>query len=303
MWIPESLPVRLKKFRMDRGLSQRRLALESQILQARISDFERGSRPPNLAALEALSKPLGFDLRDLAFRTRWEEPQRGRPNRQVETSILRRFSPDLDEIYLPPRKKDFAFHMAAVRDRFGAVLKVLEPRFDALPDRAGAEIFLRDLPVDSAEEAVLDLHTAGLAPVRTHLSPASLGFFAHAVIDPVTRVVVGHRRRPAFALQLDEALYVLLSHVAVRPADTAIMDRLVGVREGATSWIDMEVDGGGHDSRRDEQRAAAIGLPVLRVTTEMLHDPRFMTKVLWTLLWIHRNRFRGVVRTLRDSPP
>lgn len=299
MWIPESLPVQLQKLRKGRALSQRQLAVQAQVLQSRISDFERGLRRPNEAHLRALASALGADLPDLIRRTRWQPPERGRPPCDQETALLDLFVPDRDEIYVPPRKKDFAFHMAAVRERFAEVMAVLEPRFDALPDRLAAELFLGELPVDSADEAVFDIHLAAFGTSRAWLAPTALSFAAHAVIDPESRRVVGHRRRPTIGAQWERAAFAVVPQVAVRPAETAIMDRLVGVREGTTSWIDLEVDGG-HDSRRDEQRTAAVGLPVLRLTTEMLHDAQLIPKVLQTLLWMHRNSFRGVVRQLRS---
>jgi len=294
------MPVQLKKARQALGLSQHRLSAVTDILQARISDFERGRRTPDLRALQALADGLGFRLDDMVRRTAWTGPTPGRPSREQESALLLRFTPDLEQIYHAPRKKDFAFHMAAVRDRFAHVLAWLEPRFDARPDRQEVELFLRDLPVDSADEALFDLLAATFGGTGVRVAPAALRFCQHAVIDPESRVPVGHRRRVAFSMDFDDAAYVLIPQVAVRPRETIIMDLLVGVREGITTWIDLEVDGGGHDPRRDEERTEALGLPVLRVTTKMLQEAQFMKKTLRTLLWMHRNRFRGVVRELRS---
>lgn len=294
------MPVQLRKARQARGLSQRRLSAVTDLLQARISDFERGRRTPDLRALQALADGLGFRLAEMVRRTAWTEPNPGRPRRERESSLLLRFTPDLEQIYHAPRKKDFAFHMAAVRDRFAQVLAWLEPRFDARPDREEVELFLRDLPVDSADEALFDLLVATFGGMGVRVAPTGLSFCKHAVIDAETRVPVGHRRRVALSVDFDDAACVLIPQVAVRPRETIIMDFLVGVREGTTTWIDLEVDGGGHDPRRDEERTAALGLPVLRVTTKMLPEAQFMKRTLQTLLWMHRNCFRGVVRELRD---
>lgn len=299
MWIAESLPLQLQRWRQERGLSQRRLAADTGLLQARISDFERGVRTPGLEAMQALAGGLGLPLAEMARRTAWRKPKPGRPTRQRETGLLLRFTPDVDQIYRPPRKRDFAFHMAAVRDRFASVLAWLEPRFDARPDSREVELFLRDFPADSADEALFYLLAVTSGCTCLHVAPAGLGFFYRPVIDPGSRVVVGHRRRAALTLEFEGATIVLMPQVAVRPRETIIMDALVGVREGLTTWVDLEIDGGGHDPRRDDERTQALGLPVLRVTTQMLQEPDFMTRTLLTLLWIHRNRFRGVVRELR----
>lgn len=300
MWIPESLPMQLKKYREARGLSQRALAAQTGLVPGHISEFERGSRTPQEDTLSVLGGVLGFDPENLKRRTHWQAPAVGRPEGSAERLLLHRFTPDLRDLFHPRRRKDFAFHMAAVRDRFASVLQVVEPRFDALPNRQELELFLRDVPVDSADEAAFDIHVASMGVGPARVSPADLGFFAHAVIDPDRRVVVGHRRRPTFGLETPTATFAFQPQVAVRPADTIIMDMLAGVHEGTTSWVDCEVDGGGHDSSRDDARARALGLPTLRVDTEMLHDPEFGPRLLKTLLWIHRNSFRGVVRQLLD---
>lgn len=294
------MPIRLKRLREERGLSQQAVSLLAELTPARLSEYERGARTPRGEVLDVLGTILGFDPVDFKRRTAWEEPSTGRPQRGGERALLARFSPDLHALYHPPRRKDFAFHMAGVRDRFGEVLKVLGPRLDARPDRREAERFLRDFPADSADEAVLALHLAASCPRRARASPASLGFFAHAVIDPDRRVVVGHRRRLAFGTEFQGAVFAFLPQVAVRPEETIIMDLLAGVREGTTSWIDVEVDGSGHDPLRDKRRAELLGLPVLRLDSSMLFVKDFMPRYLRTLLWIHRNRFRGVVRELEQ---
>ena len=301
MWIPEALPVQLKKLRDSRGLSQASLSLQTGLAPSRISEFERGVRTPRDGVLEALSRVLGFDPGELKRRTSWEEPAAGRPENRDERHLLTRFSPDLRSPYHPPRRRDFAFHMAGVRDRFARVLRVLEAHLDDCPNNKELGLFLRDLPADSADEALLHLHLVACGSRTGRVSPASLGFFAHAVIDPISRQVVGHRRRPTVGMELAQATFALVPQVAVRPGDTVIMDCLVGIHEGSTSWVDLEVDGGGHDARWDEARTQSLGLPVLRVETEMLHDPHFARRLLRTLLWMHRNSFRGVVRKLSEA--
>ncbi len=55
----------LRRYRVERGLSQERLALETGIDRAYVGRIERGSENITIARMEALAAALGLEVRDL----------------------------------------------------------------------------------------------------------------------------------------------------------------------------------------------------------------------------------------------
>ncbi len=56
---------RVRKFRLEEGLSQEELAHEADSNRTYISDVERGGRNPSIIVVERIAKALGKSMGDL----------------------------------------------------------------------------------------------------------------------------------------------------------------------------------------------------------------------------------------------
>lgn len=65
MDIREKFGKRVKKFRLNEGLSQEELAHEADSNRTYISDVERGRRNPSILVVERIAKALGKSLGEL----------------------------------------------------------------------------------------------------------------------------------------------------------------------------------------------------------------------------------------------
>jgi transcriptional regulator with XRE-family HTH domain len=72
----ETIGLNLRRLRVERGLSQERLALASGIDRSYVGRIERGSENVTIDALEALATVLGVPVRQL-----FDEPSGGAPMR------------------------------------------------------------------------------------------------------------------------------------------------------------------------------------------------------------------------------
>ncbi|WP_316358588.1 helix-turn-helix transcriptional regulator [Devosia sp.] len=72
----ESIGLNLRRLRVERGLSQERLALASGIDRSYVGRIERGSENVTVEALEALTTVLGVPVRQL-----FDEPTDAAPAR------------------------------------------------------------------------------------------------------------------------------------------------------------------------------------------------------------------------------
>ena len=56
---------RVRKLRLEKGLSQEKLAFESKMHRTYLGSIERGERNPSLKNIEAIANALGVTLSDL----------------------------------------------------------------------------------------------------------------------------------------------------------------------------------------------------------------------------------------------
>ncbi|MBR3635577.1 MAG: helix-turn-helix transcriptional regulator [Lachnospiraceae bacterium] len=59
--------LRIKRFRMERGISQEELAFQVNTSSAYISNIENGHKRPSLSKLTEISEVLGVTLNDLIY--------------------------------------------------------------------------------------------------------------------------------------------------------------------------------------------------------------------------------------------
>ncbi|HXE73130.1 MAG TPA: helix-turn-helix transcriptional regulator [Candidatus Nitrosotenuis sp.] len=286
MKIPHSLSLLLRTLRRERGLSQRDLARLTGISAAKLCRFEKGERSPGRQELEELCEALDLSFERVVRGTLWEPPRRGRPARAVEKRVERVFASE--EFYALAGQRDFARRLAACRQQFPRRCAELEKVIDHRSDLGKVQRFLADLPCGSGCECLLVLQLVALGAVPARLSPLRLGFPDPRLRDPVSRAYVGHRLFPALVLELKGLLAVFFPQVPVRterfPCE---LDFLVAVHDGRASvWLNLEVDGPGHDGSRDLPRAEQLGLPTCRLSqAELTHPelPRILERDLRTL--------------------
>jgi transcriptional regulator with XRE-family HTH domain len=77
----EPIGARVKRLRIERGLAQDRLALESHVDQSGLSKFERGSRGVGEVPLRRIAQVLGLSFEELIagtdFGARWLNQRKG----------------------------------------------------------------------------------------------------------------------------------------------------------------------------------------------------------------------------------
>jgi len=75
----ENVGSKVRRLRMERGLSQDRLAIEAHVDQSGLSKFERGGRPIGPTPLRRIATVLGMTLEELVagtdFRTGQSTPE------------------------------------------------------------------------------------------------------------------------------------------------------------------------------------------------------------------------------------
>lgn len=100
-------------------------------------------------------------------------------------------------------------------------------------------------------------------------SPLLWGFDRHVLVDHHDRFL-GAAHLPCLLYDKEKVTFALWPQVRLRPADvTWCLDGLLFFRLGAQRrWLDMELDGGGHDPRNDLFRAYQLQLPEVRITGE-----------------------------------
>lgn len=65
MELVELLGVNVRRLRLEKGLSQERLALDAEMKRSYVSDLERGTRNPSVRALGRLALALGVEPHEL----------------------------------------------------------------------------------------------------------------------------------------------------------------------------------------------------------------------------------------------
>lgn len=243
----------LKETRTRAGRTQEQNACDTDIDRRRLSAFERGLASPTPQEREQLIESGHLDPEARheeraarSYKTRW---------RQKRLTMY--------------RKSDFPLEA-----RISAAVKIFGPlatqRLMRLGDgeqHAAYMHFLSNAVVDSGLEmyAWLSLAASGAQPIW--LSPASAGFRKWAVINPVNQEVLSDARFPAVEFQVSGVPAIAFPQITVSVRNSFYrMDALVGLRLGNKRvWLDLEIDGAGHDGTFDAEREERLGLVTVRV--------------------------------------
>ncbi|HXE72863.1 MAG TPA: hypothetical protein VNO81_09385 [Candidatus Nitrosotenuis sp.] len=174
-------------------------------------------------------------------------------------------------------ERDFARRLAACQLQFPQAFGRLQRALDARADRARVERFLVGFPCGSGHECLFDLCLLALNALPARLSPLRLGFADPRLQDPATRRYVGHCLMPSLVLYRPSLTEVYWPQVPVRTErQPYTLDFLVALHDGRNQvWLNVEVDGPGHEGSGDEDRARQIRLPTMRLRSETLLRPDF----------------------------
>jgi hypothetical protein len=230
----------LKAQRNTLGLSLRELALPTGIDWRRLSDFELGLRRPDADQAERLAQALSLQRNQVL-----EVPI------PFDGTVEKRFRER--HRWRVPADRPTSVRVAAAYAKYPEVMRRLA--FDAPP---WAETFMTHLVCGSAEELLHWQHCFTIDPKPARVRPQVAGYVAKHVVDPLSGESVGMHR--FHCLVIKGLLFIPQVSVKINK-QTFTMDALVKVGK---TWVNLEIDGPGHDTSRDALRTAALDMPTIR---------------------------------------
>jgi transcriptional regulator with XRE-family HTH domain len=273
---------RLKALRKHRNWSQRYVSRQIGMSQPRLSQIESGKRHPTEKEWQALQSFLNTASTPLPERLQLPYPSQAwavtRPEFLCATEV-----PLNARIY-------------RARKSFGALFDRLLDRVAAREDSSLSLRFLHDACLDSGDETTFWVAGLAVGGRACWYSPARAGFRKFPVVDgPQDRKVIGDLRQPC--LEILRSSYGLLLFPQLRLVTRRgfyRLDALVCVRQGRDRcWVNVEVDGGGHDGEFDFERQSQLQLPTIRLKKRQLADPDMFADLEKRLLAILQERKAG----------
>jgi transcriptional regulator with XRE-family HTH domain len=262
----QSIGNRIRKLRTERGLGQLELAQRAGIHNSRLSEFERGTRVPGDAHIEALARALGLEVDSVVRNTDWLSESQRAAVRSRSSRVAREFSRDF--AYRPPCDRDMSTQLRKAIARYPEVVYRLVELIRAREDGELQMRMLGTVVAGSSLEAVV--HAALLVVgVLVLVAPELLGFRKHPVVNPKTREGVGSQPVPAFRITACGRPCLLIPQVALACRKTTWTVDLLGAvidPRGRVFWFYVEIDGEGHDPRSDRIKEEDIDLPIIRLS-------------------------------------
>lgn len=257
----------LKDARTRLGLTQQDLAEQTRIDRWRISHFERGIGVPDPGEQRALCPVLELCSSALAHAA----PAGPRPRLADERKGLAPRTP-----YRMPRDRPSSVRYRAAWKAYPTFLRGLERQLQDREDSEWIRVYLREAVFDSGLEMMASLQLLGDGAKPGWVSPQTAGFSQLPIVDPKTREVTGHHPYPTLAWEG----CLLFPQVSLRARHLLTPDLLVGARTSkGVKWVDVEIDGRGHDPKFDDVRAQELDLPVVRFETKRVLDGSFLCEL------------------------
>lgn len=268
----------LKYERQQRGWTQRELGRRAGISRSVVSHLESGVKPPSSSERAGLVRALKLS-RDMLGEARPSGGRGGWPAWQ-STRLWEEFR-KRPERYRLDRERPNWFRLRAARKQYPALYDKL--LWQAL--KVHGRVVLRDLIhfgcIDSGLEAMAWLQLLVAGVIVSYVSLARLGWCRLPVLDYPGSQVVNDRLWPAFVFK-HPFLCALFPQVRLKPWESKAyrLDFLACVRwEDRLIWVNVEVDGAGHDPREDETRTQNLRLPRVQLTEEDILAPDFMARL------------------------
>lgn len=270
-----NIGAKIRQARETAQLSQLSLCEKTQISSARLSQFENGYRFPNRQEWERLSQSLF--LGPFPVRCKLPIPQK-------------RWAADSPLPASPERP--FAVRLAAAWSVFGEELEQLKALVRARKDFRMCYEFLESAGLDSGDEAFffLKLLAEGATPCAFSLLRA--GYRTYPVIEPSTKQVLGDVRHPCLELIDGRQDCLIFPQISLLVANRVYrLDALVCARcPQRRLWVDVEIDGPGHDFMQDRRREHQLKLPTVRLSRSELYAPNLAASLLTSIHQIRTER-------------
>jgi transcriptional regulator with XRE-family HTH domain len=270
---------RLRTLRGQKNRSQRYLSKQTGISQTRISQIEDGRQHPTKKEWEQLQRSLGAVATPLPVKL-----QRPYPNQAWATN-----RPELSWTVEAPVNA----RIYRARKSFGPIFDKLLSRVAGREDAPLSFRFLNDAGLDSGDEAAFWIHGFAVGGRACWYSPVRAGFRSLPIVDgPEERKVIGDLRHPC--LEILRANYGILLFPQLRLITRRgfyRLDALACIRRGRKRcWVNIEIDGGGHDGEFDAERESQLRLPTIRLRKSHLADPAMFASLEQRLLDILDDR-------------
>jgi hypothetical protein len=169
----------------------------------------------------------------------------------------------------------------AAKKSFGALAVRRATEAASLHDPVLIARFLSESSLDSGHEHRLwtDLMADGGAPCW--FRPLKAGFDALCVVDSSSKRNLSDRRLACLDLAGKIFDWLLWPQVTLDARQAYYrLDALACVhRDGERHWLNVEVDGEGHDSEFDERRALHLGLLTVRLKRADLATPHILERL------------------------
>lgn len=264
----ERIGHKIKRYRKRRDWTQVALAKAVGLDHRRISEWERGREWPQAFDLSKVADAFGIAIATLIKGTDWGSESRVSGFSRVFSSP--RWKPSKSRV------GESAQRFYRARLDFPELTRRLDQAIDESPHKESARLGETLLPLLSSREALLCLHLFAARGWVESLAPQLCGYISKPVIDPESKAVVGAIPLPALGVYLGAVPHLLFPNISIACGPSYFtLDFLVGVKKNrGVEWKNLEVDGEGHDSTGDRERARALGLPQCRVNVEQLqrHD-------------------------------
>lgn len=251
----------LRKNREAKRLSGRAVASLTGISQATLSRLENDRRPPTEAEWHTLRQHLALP----------KAPPREMPLPSAAT-IWRVPAPRLS----CTSPIGFSARAYRARESFGPIWKEQLALLESREDARLSWRFLNDSGSDSGPEAMFWVLLIATGARPCWYPPVKAGFRKFPIVDRSRkRRAAGDLRHPCLELRRDGYRLLLFPQVrVVTPQGLYVLDALVLFRRGRQrEWLNLEIDGSGHDGERDVARQEHLGLLTLRVCAAELRRP------------------------------
>lgn len=278
----------LKQARHARRWTQRELARRSGVPRSLISLYEINQRHPNPKYAARLETTLG--LRNGCLLPPTTKRPRGWP-RWKKTRFWNRFCPH-PKRHILERQRDNWYRLRAARKTDPVLYDWCMAQIRAQGHRPALAEFLRYMACDTGLEILSKLHLVALTAMLTYVPISRLGWDRLPIVVESTGDVVGHKHWPALVIE-KPMLIALFPQVPLKTAgkltptgenpkfDVVRVDFLACIRlPDGCHWVHVEVDGGWHASKLDDERAKEIGLPRVKLTEADIRAHDFLDRLV-----------------------
>lgn len=250
------------------GIPQKLLAERCGISAKRLHDLELCRRQCRPDEWKSIAKVLDLNPR------RFTDPppfRKARRNWRVRPPSLKRRS-----------ERSINARIWAAKRENPDLVHILLKRLEARGDSHFTHRFLREACLESGTEFLFWLQLLALGgATTTWQSPLRCGFRSRFIVDPGSEKYIGDLRFPCLEAKLAGVHSLHFPQVSVQTRKGLFrLDSLVKIMAKKSSlWVDLEIDGRGHNARFDFDREQALRLTTVRVCEQDLLREDFLEEL------------------------